>query len=185
MASASLRCASSATPPKGSSWSSAFRSYAGPQHFYLFRGMCSAWVPGSVLGSLAWGGRTFSSGSALAAPGFRGSFVLRDYGHIKAQLRASHDRYSAVLATTRSSAQKAKRRSSEYVNAPAARALTPTAAVVATAAPDGAGIRSRSDTGFEKVSTGQPRATASLRSARSGFTTEGWPTTSSIGTSVT
>jgi hypothetical protein len=25
-----------------------------PQHFYLFRGMCSAWVPGSVLGSLAW-----------------------------------------------------------------------------------------------------------------------------------
>jgi hypothetical protein len=34
-----------------------------PQHFYLFRGMCSAWVPGSVLGSLAWENRTFSSGS--------------------------------------------------------------------------------------------------------------------------
>jgi hypothetical protein len=52
VASASLRCASTATPPKGPSWPSALRNYAGPQHFYLFGGMCSAWVPGSVLGSL-------------------------------------------------------------------------------------------------------------------------------------
>ena len=29
--------------------SSALRKYAGPQHFCLFRGMCSAWVPGSVI----------------------------------------------------------------------------------------------------------------------------------------
>ncbi len=86
VASASLRCASTATPPKGSSWPSALRNYAGPQHFYLFRGMCSAWVPGSVLGSLASGDRAFSSGSVLASPGFRGSFVLRDRGHIKGQI---------------------------------------------------------------------------------------------------
>lgn len=52
VASASLRCASTATPPKGPSWPSALRNYAGPQHFYLCGGMCSAWVPGSVLGSL-------------------------------------------------------------------------------------------------------------------------------------
>jgi hypothetical protein len=81
--SASLRCASTAAPPKGPSWPSALRNYAGPQHFYLFRGMCSAWVPGSVLGSLAWENRAFSSGSTLASPGFRASFVLRDHGHIK------------------------------------------------------------------------------------------------------
>ena len=119
------------------------------------------------------GGRTFSSDSTLAAPGFRDSFVLRDRGHIKGSVAdgsvASHS---------------TKRRSSEYVSAPAANALTPTAAVVATAAVDGAGIRSRSDTGLENVSIGQPRAAASLRSARSGFTAVGWPTVSSIGRSV-
>ena len=36
----------------------------------------------------------------------------------------------------------------------------------------------------ENVSTGQSRAVASLRSPRSGFTTVGWPTSSSIGRSV-
>ena len=140
VASASLRCASTATPPKGSSWSSALRNYAGPQHFCLFRGMCSAWVPGSVLGCLASGDRAFSSGSALASPGFRGSFVLRDPGHIKGQLRATRDRYAPVPATATTVApQKAKRRSSEYVNAPAASALTPTAAVVRLPRPTGRG----------------------------------------------
>src|SRR6202040_3788230 len=107
--------------------------------------------------------------------------------HIKAQLPATRDRYTPAPATRLFwgvATQKAKRRSSEYVSAPAARALTPTAAVVATAAPDGAGIRSRSDTGLENVTTGQPRAAASLRSVRSGFTTVGWPTAPSIGRSV-
>ncbi len=98
--SASLRCATTATPPKGSSWSSALRNYAGPQHFCLFRGMCSAWVPGSVLGSLTSGDRAFSSGSALASPGFRASFVLRDPGHSKGQLPATRDRYRSAPATT-------------------------------------------------------------------------------------
>src|SRR5271169_5092082 len=67
---------------------------------------------------------------------------------------------------------------------PAASALMPTAAVVATAAPDGAEMRSRSDTGRENSNTGQSRADASRRRARSGLTTLGWPTTSSIGMSV-
>src|SRR4051812_24628040 len=31
---------------------SALRNSAGPQRFCLYRGMCSAWVPESVLGSL-------------------------------------------------------------------------------------------------------------------------------------
>src|SRR5687768_12493433 len=31
------------------------------------------------------GDRAFSSGSVLASPSFRGSFVLRDHGHIKGQ----------------------------------------------------------------------------------------------------
>jgi hypothetical protein len=69
------------------------RNYAGPQHFYLFRGMCSAWVPGSVLGSLVREIRAFSSGSALASPSFRDSFVLRDRGHIKGQIRVTPDCY--------------------------------------------------------------------------------------------
>ena len=54
----------------------------------------------------------------------------------------------------------------------------------ATAAPDGAGKRSRSDTGLENVRTGQPRAAASLRNVRSGLTTVGCPTVASIGRSV-
>ncbi|SKT92225.1 Uncharacterised protein [Mycobacteroides abscessus subsp. abscessus] len=45
--------------------------------------------------------------------------------------------------------------------------------MVAAAAPEGTGIRSPSDTGRENVSTGQPRAMDSLRSARSGFTAVG------------
>ncbi len=50
--------------------------------------------------------------------------------------------------------------------------------------PDGVGNRARSGTGSLKVSTGQPRCAATLRSARSGFTTVGWPTASSSGRSV-
>src|ERR1700716_1637182 len=52
------------------------------------------------------------------------------------------------------------------------------------AANDGAVIRARNDTGSEKVSTGHPRCVATLRRARSGLTTVGWPTTSSRGRSV-
>ncbi|MDT5009162.1 MAG: hypothetical protein QOH57_779 [Mycobacterium sp.] len=50
LASASLRCASTAALPKGLSCCSLFRNYAGPQHFCLYAA-CSAWVPGSALGS--------------------------------------------------------------------------------------------------------------------------------------
>ena len=46
------------------------------------------------------------------------------------------------------------------------------------------GTRLRSSTGLTKSSTGQPRSTAILRSALSGLTAYGWPTASSIGTSV-
>jgi phosphoserine phosphatase len=49
---------------------------------------------------------------------------------------------------------------------------------------DGAGMRSRSGTGRVKVNTGESRWAASLRSARSGFTTVGWPTSASIGRSA-
>ena len=53
-------------PTQGAVVAVRYRNYAGPQHFCLLRGMCSAWVPGSVLGSLVWENRAFSSGSALA-----------------------------------------------------------------------------------------------------------------------
>ena len=188
MTSASLRCASTATPPKGPSWPSALHNYAGPQHFCLFRGMCSAWVPGSVLGSLAWEiepslpARSWPN-QASVLPLYSVTLVTSrpNRGRLMIVARRCQLLHPAYEATP----QNAKRRSSEYVSAPAARALTPTAAVVATAAPDGAGIRSRSDTGLENVSTGQLRAAASLRSARSGFTTVGCPTALSIGRSVT
>jgi hypothetical protein len=75
-----------AAPPKGPSTPSIFRNYAGPQHFCHYRGCDSAWVPGTVLGYPISGDRAFSSGSILASPGFRASFVLRDHGHIKSQL---------------------------------------------------------------------------------------------------
>ncbi|CKT95916.1 Uncharacterised protein [Mycobacterium tuberculosis] len=55
---------------------------------------------------------------------------------------------------------------------------------MAIAAADGAGIRSRSDTGRENDNTGQPRTLASFRKPRSGLTTEACPTASSIGRSV-
>src|SRR5882757_1227375 len=129
-----------------------------------------AGLPGS-------GVRAFSSGSTLALPGFRASFVLRDRGHIKCQFGgvAGSLRHLAQLPSGRcGTRQGAKRRSSEYVRAPAASALTLTATVVATAAPDGAaGRRSRSETGRENVCVGQSRAAASLRSARSGLTAVG------------
>ena len=83
--------------------SSALRNYAGPQHFCLFRGMCSAWVPGSVLGSLPSGVRAFSSGSSLASPGFRASFVLRDPGHSKGESPARFDRYRQTVSYCRKS----------------------------------------------------------------------------------
>jgi hypothetical protein len=75
-----------ATPPKGPSKPSAVRNYASPQHFCHYRGCDSAWVPGTVLGRPASGDRSFSSGSILASPSFRESFVLRDPDHIKGQL---------------------------------------------------------------------------------------------------
>jgi hypothetical protein len=87
----SMRCG--CCPTQRAVVPSASRKYAGPQHFCLFRGMCSAWVPGSVLGSLNREIRAFSSGSALASPSCRGSFVLRDRGHIKGQKQRSPDRY--------------------------------------------------------------------------------------------
>ena len=46
-------------------------------------------------------------------------------------------------------------------------------------------MRSRSGTALENVSIGQSRSMAILRSARSALTAYGWPTASSIGTSVT
>ena len=104
-------------PTQGAVETVRYRNYAGPQHFCLFRGMCSAWVPGSVLGSLIREIRAFSSGSVLASPSFRVSFVLRDRGHIKGQIAVTPDRdarprrpHSDQLS---GSDQKAKRRNSE------------------------------------------------------------------------
>ena len=61
-----LSVRSGCNPTQGAVETVRYRNYAGPQHFCLFRGMCSAWVPGSVLGSLIREIRAFSSGSALA-----------------------------------------------------------------------------------------------------------------------
>ena len=52
------------------------------------------------------------------------------------------------------------------------------------ARPAGGRGADRNGTGRENVSTGQSRVAASLRRARSGFTTLGCPTVSSIGRSV-
>jgi hypothetical protein len=49
-------------------------------------------------GELESGGRTFSSGSVLASPSFRASFVLRDHGHIKGQFGVTHDRYGEAAS---------------------------------------------------------------------------------------
>jgi hypothetical protein len=78
------------------------------------------------------------------------------------------------------------RRRAAYQAIPTMAAPTPTAVPATTGR---AGVRRPanrlcSDTGRLNVSTGQPRCTASRRSARSGFTAVGWPTASSIGTSV-
>jgi len=69
----------------------------------------------------------------LASIGFRDSFVLRDRGHIKSQLRrvAGSLLHSAdKWATNALRRQNRKRRSNEKVRAPAANALAPTATVV-------------------------------------------------------
>ena len=57
--------------PRGRCCHSRFRNHAGPQHFCHYRGCGSAWVPGSVLGSLGREVEPFSSESTLALPGFR------------------------------------------------------------------------------------------------------------------
>jgi hypothetical protein len=49
----------------------------------------------------------------------------------------------------------------------------------------GTGKRDRIDTGRLNSSTGQPRSAAARRSARSGLTAVGCPTSESIGRSVT
>ena len=135
LASAVLRCASAATPPKGSSMPFAFRNYAGPQHFCHYRGCGSAWVPGSVLGSPV---REIEP-SLPSRPWPHQASVLPLYSVTPVTARAKFgmltatpDRYCLPAP-----AQNANRRNNEYVNAPAASALIPTAAVVATAAPDG------------------------------------------------
>ena len=71
------------TPPKGSYMSFAFPQSRRPTTLLPYRGCGSAWVPGSVLGSLVWGVELFSSESTLASLGFRDSFVLRDPDHSK------------------------------------------------------------------------------------------------------
>ena len=85
--------------PKGPSWSSALRNYAGPQHFYLFRGMCSAWVPGSVLGSLAR--ETEPSLPARSWPPQASVVPLYSVTAVtsRPKLRATRDRYTAVPAS--------------------------------------------------------------------------------------
>ena len=59
---------------------------AGPQRFCHIAA-CSAWVPVNHAGPLGSGVRTFSSGTSLASPNVRSSFVLRDVRHSKSQIR--------------------------------------------------------------------------------------------------
>jgi hypothetical protein len=74
-----------------------------------------------------------------------------------------------------------RRRRQATRTAPASAAETPTAAVVRAG---GTGIRSRSRTGCTNCCTSHPRSRATFSRTRSGLTTTGWPTTSSIGRSV-
>ena len=89
---------------QGATGPSAFRNYAGPQHFCHLRGVLRvgarnrAGLPGS-------GDRTFSSGAALAAPSFRNSVVLRDARHIKSQIAASRRRRDGGLRGARSATE--------------------------------------------------------------------------------
>src|ERR1700741_423410 len=77
-----------------------------------------------------------------------------------------------------------RRRWIPYQVAPAVASAPSPIAVTATAVPEGAGNRERSETGLLNWRTGQPRSAASARSPLSGLTTVGWPTASSIGRSV-
>src|SRR3954447_494232 len=69
-----------------------------------------------------------------------------------------------------------------YQASPTTAAPTPTAAPVTTGV--GGPKRARIGTGRVNSRIGQSRSAAALRSARSGLTTGGWPTASSIGRSV-
>ena len=76
-----LRCAGTTTPSKGLSSSPLFaitqaRNTSASMRRAPRGCQGSRWESGS-------GDRPFSSDSTLAAPGFRGSFVLRDHRHIK------------------------------------------------------------------------------------------------------
>lgn len=105
VASASSRCASSATPPKGLVQSFAFRNYADPQHFCHCRGMCSAWVPGIRAGKPSSGGRTFSSGSVLAS----GASVLPLYYVTAVTARVKRRRFRIVTGVASATAQPARK----------------------------------------------------------------------------
>ena len=78
------------------------------------------------------------------------------------------------------------RRRARYQTTPAVTAAAPIATAVSTEplGAENSGSRRLSCTGRSKTSTGHSRACASLRSARSGLTAEGWPTASSSGRSV-
>src|SRR6185312_9168906 len=89
-ASASLRCASTAAPPK-SCRVVRFSQLRRPAALLPIRGFMLRVGAGIRAGTSGSGDRTFSSDSTLASPGFRASFVLRDPGHIKGSTDAQPD----------------------------------------------------------------------------------------------
>jgi len=84
VASAFLRRAFGLEPTQRAVETVRIRNDAGPQHFCHYRGVLrvGAGIRAGLSGS---GDRSFSSGSILALPDHRASFVLRDAGHIKGQ----------------------------------------------------------------------------------------------------
>jgi hypothetical protein len=137
---------------------------------------CCAWVLGSPCTELCRGGLRLSSARSLADRRSAPPFVDRVRRHSKVSegctVQATFSSESRLITEVSAvgtadraegvthpvpSRQLRRRRRIPYQATPAAAAAPRPIAVTATAVPEGVGMRARSDTGSEKVSTGQPR----------------------------
>lgn len=80
-------CAAKADPSKGATGLHPLCPNTQARNTSANIAACSAWVLGNRAGMFDSGGRTFSSGAALALPNFRDFFLLRDGRHSKENSR--------------------------------------------------------------------------------------------------
>ena len=143
------------------------------------------YVPCHGAGSAIWRVRRKRTGHWVFHSEISPGTATGHWWPINSIRRICHEKQAHRLIWDVVARSRVRRRCNAYQAAPTAATLALATLRVAVAcggrSPE---IRSRSGTPFANVRIGQPRSTAILRSARSGLTDVGWPTSSSRGRSV-